>query len=214
MDMLKTVVKEWIQPSLKSHKFKKRGLRWNRDRGCFVDVVSVQKATYSTEQAVVFTINLGVFVPSFYEAVWGTAFSGFAMEADCAVQLRLGELMEGKLYGGALDRWWTVSDPVSVESAGSEIRKAFEEELIPFFASLDTFEAIADHMRQITGWQAKIQLITIYRALAEWKSGSTSLALEMLNSMKGKAWESKASAVAEIIKSEDKSEERKLKKQG
>ena len=201
MHMQDKIVKDSIQPLLKSHQFKKKGLQWNRDRGCFVDVITVQEAKHSTEDAEVFTLNLGVFVPSFFEAVWSRALSGFATEADCAVRLRLGDLMQGKLYGDAVDQWWTLSDSGSSESSSDEIRRAIEEKVIPFFARFDTFEAIAGHLRQMRGWQANNPLMTIYRALAEWKSGSTSLALQVLDGVKGKAWESKASAVVEMINS-------------
>jgi uncharacterized protein YbaA (DUF1428 family) len=52
-----------------------------------LDVITVQEAKHSTQTEQVFTINLGVFVKSFYEAVWGRPLSGFATEADCAVSV-------------------------------------------------------------------------------------------------------------------------------
>ena len=76
-----------------------------------------------TEQ--VFTINLGVFVKSFYEAVWGRPLNGFATEADCDVSVRLGALMQGKPFGDANDKWWTINGtPQCNNSLGSEIQSA------------------------------------------------------------------------------------------
>lgn len=193
------MAKASIQPRLKAYGFKKRGLLWNRERSPFIDVVSVQEAEFSAEGAEVFTVNIGVFVPSFFEAVWTRPLSGFATEADCAVRLRLGDLLQDRIYGDAEDQWWEIASVADVESEGNEVRRAIEEKAIPFLEGFDGSEALVRHLRQVKGWQSKNPLHTIYRALAESEVGDTSTALELLKGVKSGAWKLKAEALSRTI---------------
>jgi hypothetical protein len=200
MNQLNQFVEESMQPFLKSQGFKKKGLLWNRERGIFTDVVTLQEAKHSTPENAVFTINLGVFVNPLFEIVWSKALNGFATEADCAVRLRLGDLIQNKPYGDAHDQWWTLpDDSESVALISQEIQKALEEMAIPFLEKFQDCEAIAEHLRQVKGWQAKNALFLIYRALAEWKSGSATSALKSLDAVQGKAWESKVATAREMV---------------
>ena len=122
-----------------------------------------------TEQ--VFTINLGIFVKSFYEAVWGRPLNGFATEADCDVSVRLGAKYN--------PRWWGVGTPF--------LDRFFE------------YNIIAEHLKQVKGWQSKNPLMMIYRALAEWKNGKSKVASETLSGIKGKSWESKVNAIRDGV---------------
>jgi len=197
---LEGIVRGVIQPVLKSGGFKTRGLRWNRNRGDFVDVVTVQEAKYSTAEKQVFTLNLGVFVKSFYEAVWQKPSSGLVTEADCAIRVRLGDLVQGKPYGDALDQWWEIENSTHTgDLAGREIENALRELGLPFLERFDNFRMIADHLQKIRGWQAKNPLTLLYRALAEWEMGDSSSALETLTVIKGKAWELKADVVRDMF---------------
>lgn len=200
MNLFNQLIEESVQPLLKSRGFKRKGLQWNRERGMYIDVVSLQEAKHSTLEKVVFTINLGVFVKPFFEAVWGKTLNGFATEADCVIRLRLGDLIQNNPYGDALDQWWTLpAESEGVESPNEEIRKALEGKAIPFLESFQDFGAVAEHLSQVKGWQAKNDLLLIYRALAEWKNGSATSALRTLDAVKGKAWESKATTAREMV---------------
>jgi hypothetical protein len=202
MTMLDKIVKQSIQPFLRSIGFKKKGLQWNRERGDFVDVVTIQAAKYNTSEKQAFTVNLGVFVKSFYEAVWQKSPSGFAMEADCAVRVRLGNLMQGKPYGDALDQWWKIEPSTPDGSIGEEVEKALRELGIPFLEQFGNHEMIASHLQKVEGWQAKNPLIALYLALAEWKTGAPRVALETLGTIKGKAWKPKADVIHKLIESD------------
>jgi hypothetical protein len=197
---LNDIVGETIQPFLKSIGFKKKGLQWNRDRGDFVDVLTVQEAKHSTSAKQVFTLNLGVAVKSCHEAVWQKLLSSSVSEADCPVRLRLGDLIQGKPFGDANDQWWEVEGGTqSAQLIGEQIVDALKDMGIPFLERFETFGAVADHLKKVRGWQAKNPLALIYRAFAEWKNGDGDGALDTLTAVKGKAWEAKAAAVREMI---------------
>jgi hypothetical protein len=193
------IVGETIQPLLKPLGFKKRGLQWNRDRGDFVDVLTVQEAKHSTPEKRVFTLNLGVAVKFFHEAVWQKSLSSSVSEADCPVRLRLGDLIQGRLFGDANDQWWEIEDTQSAKLIGKQLADALKDMGIPFLQRFDTFGAVANHLKAVQGWQAKNPLTLIYRALAEWKDGDCNGALDTLTAIKGKSWEAKTAAVREMI---------------
>ena len=70
---------------------------------------------------------------------------------------------------------------------------------IPFLDRFFEYNIIAEHLKQVKGWQSKNPLMMIYRALAEWKNGKSKVASETLSGIKGKSWESKVNAIQEII---------------
>ena len=193
------LVVEEIQPVLKERGYRKRRRYWNRSRGEFVDVVGIQESKSSDAKCRDFTVNLGIYVPSFYGVVWGEP-KDFANEAQCAVRLRLGNLMQGEPIGHGPDIWWTMSDgdDEAAMAAGREIREALEEFGIPFLERFGDFSTLAEHMRNLTGWQSKYPLSQMYRALAEWRSGDTDRALETLARIR-KGWEEKVRIVRDVI---------------
>lgn len=71
---------------------------------------------------------------------------------------------------------------------------------IPFLDRFFEYNIIAEHLKQVKGWQSKNPLMMIYRALAEWKNGKSKVASETLSGIKGKSWESKVNAIQEIIR--------------
>jgi len=196
---LNDIVGKSIQPLLKSVGFKKKGLQWNRDRGEFVDVLTVQEAKYSTLEKQVSTVNLGIAIPEFREIIWPN-IKASPTEADCVVRVRLCDLIQGKPFGDANDQWWKIEDAAqSAELIGREIEDALKGIGIPFYERFDSFSAIVDHLRRVRGWQEKNPLILIYRSLAEWRMGISNDALQTLTLIKGTAWEAKAASVRNII---------------
>jgi hypothetical protein len=196
--ILTAFVTDFVSPSLKSHGFKKNAYLWNRSRGAFIDVISVQEAIYSNEQ-VTFTLNLGVAVPKFLEDVWRKPFQGFATEADCAVRARLGDLIQGKIHGNARDQWWSISDHSGSASLGVELAQHIEGYVFPFLDHFDNYESIASHLRESVGWIARSQFHIICSALAESMCGRGTDAIAKLESIQGDAWRSKIPYLQEII---------------
>lgn len=166
-----------------------------------MDVITVQEASYSTSAHEAFTINLGVAVPEFRKVIWPDKDKKILSEAECVVRVRLGDLMQGKLHGGALDQWWEIDGVAgSAETIGQEIENALKVLGIPFLERFDKFSAIVGHMHKTKGWQTKNPLMVLYRALAEWKAGASNEALESLSNVKGKAWKAKVDVVRKLIK--------------
>lgn len=198
-NMISTVATDYLTPVLKSHGFKKRGNQWNRVRGYFVDVVTLQEANFSRENETVFTLNIGVSVTEFVEAVWPNSITGFLTEAECAVRVRLGDLLQGKIYGDSTDQWWSISSQDSVESVGSEVAAAVDDYAIPFLEVFNDYDSIADHLRKSSGWTANSPFHLICGALAEAKCNRRAEALARLALIKGKAWKDKIPMLQQLI---------------
>ena len=194
---------EYLSGPLKIRGFKKSRLQWNRIRGDFVDVVSVQEATYSTGELTALTMNLGVFVPSFFAAIWTKPHSGFVTDADCAIRVRLGDLIQQKLYGDALDQWWTLTDRDSLVAVGNEVSCAIDEFALAFFESIDDYDAIATHLSRITGSASRTPIHFLNRCLAEWKNGNQTEALAQLDHVSAKAWLPKVQVIKTLICNEN-----------
>lgn len=194
---------QYLSGPLKIRGFNKSRLQWNRIRGDFIDVVSVQEATYSTDELIALTINLGVFVPSFFAAIWTKPHSGLVTDADCVIRIRLGDLIQRKLYGDALDQWWILTDGDSLVAVGNEVACAFEEFALSFFDSIDDYDLIATHLGRITGSASRTPIHFLNRCLAEWKSGNQTEALAQLDHISAKAWLPKVQIIKALICTED-----------
>lgn len=197
--MLNKLVKDSLQPKLKAHGFRKKALSWNRSRGEFIDVVTVQEAGHSTAEEIVFTVNIGLFVPEFFRIIWGKECNAFATEADCLIRLRLGDLIQGKLYGDSKDQWWTLSNENDFSTVSERIEDSLECEALPFLVSVDSYESAFEHVNQIGGWQSKDVQWNIQKALLEWKNGRSDKAVKALDEITAKAWQPRVVAAKNAI---------------
>jgi hypothetical protein len=201
--MLNTLIKKSFQIELKSHGFNKKGHSWNRSRGEFIDVLTIQEAKYSSSEEMTFTVNIGVFVPNFFNIMWGQEPQGFANEADCVVRLRLSDLIQGRLHGDAQDEWWSLASGSDLNPISKEIVDHLSHKVIPFWESMDNYESISKHTRKVEGWQLKDAQWRMQSALVEWKCGRPTKAAEILGDIKATAWLPRVSKVMKIIGDKD-----------
>ena len=198
---LRQLIRLYIHPLLKELGFRRKALRWNRERGQFVDLISVQKATYSTECEEVFTVNLGVFAHWFYNTVWQVPHVGIVSEVDCTIRPRLGELIQDKPFGGAFDQWWTLTSIDDVKTVGTEVKTALINKALPFFQSIVDYRVINDHLDRLVGWQSKNELNKIYHALAKWKIGEKVESERILNQI-APCWKERADLVLDCLRTQ------------
>lgn len=194
MNGANAIAKCWIQPLLRSHGFRKNGHRWNRKRSDFVDVVTIQIASYSSKGNESFTVNLGVAVPDFVKIIWPKMTKRWLVDADCAVRCRLGRLQDK-----SLDQWWTISNG-DHKLIGQEIHSVLDTKGIPFMEKVEDYISLVSCLRQEKGWHQKRPDTTVYLALAEWKVGNADSALQILDGLIGAGgWASIATAIRESI---------------
>ena len=143
-------------------------------------------------------MNIGVFVPSFYEKVWGKRVTGFALEVNCVIRFRLGDLLQDALSGGALDTWWELNDDKDIDAAGDVLRLALEHRVLPTLDAITDFGRMESFASRLGGWWSKYGLFHIYLALLNIEIGNAGAAEEILNGMlaeKNNGWSAKAEQV-------------------
>ena len=195
---IQQIIANPIQPILKQAGFRKKGHLWNRYRERFVDVLDIQRAKVDVPGSEEFTINLGIFVPEFYEVVWGEKIKGFAKEVDCAFRLRIGPLLQECAAREALDIWWNLESQKDVESAGEEISCALRDKVLPFFESFRSIQDIHDYIENVEPGKHNDLLAQIYLALAKIAIGDADACDKILMSIiqgPSKGWADRASLI-------------------
>jgi len=198
MDRIDKLAKEYVTPLLKTNEFKKKKLSWNRARGSFVDIVDIQELPGSTQDNERFVLNIGIFVPDYYETVWGQPYKGFAQEADAVFRVRLGDLLKREFserVNGSLINLDSDSDILVI---GKELCSAIEKKVLPCFESFSDFQSLHDFIDSMGGWQKEYPLMQIYSALLKQSLGEKDSAKAILDGLitgKNKAWATHAQRI-------------------
>ncbi|WHI49784.1 DUF4304 domain-containing protein [Microbulbifer sp. MLAF003] len=202
MNRIENLAKGYLTPSLKKSGFKKKKLSWNRNRGSFIDVIEIQESKGSVHGCERFTINIGVFIPSFYELVWNEPYKGFVKEVDCVVRFRLGALLQEDFTGKALDTWWDLEADEDVDKTGVELKSDLEGKVLPFLDSMSDLNHLHDFIDDMAGWQQQYPLMQIYFALIKNSLGDKECSVNILNDLisgKNQAWADRAKKVASAL---------------
>ena len=197
--MIKIIAEHYLHPLLKSYGFRKRGLGWNRKKGNFVNVITLQKAKHSTSTSQEVTGNVGIFIPEFYYAVYGRNVD-FVSEAECPVRVRFGEIILDNYSGETLDQWWNVNSS-SVETVAEDFINLVEQKVIPFFDSIYDYFTIEKYLSQVGSWKRKMPYIQLCTALVYWKNGKLSSFNDILSSVDSN-WADKIENVRKWIEQE------------
>ena len=195
---LATILTDVVQPLLARVGFKGKSYLWNRDRGGFIDVIEFQlgKATVRSQEQ--FTINAGVFVPRFYELTWGKKHKGFVREVDCTVRGRVGQIIQSRFDGKALDKWWHLDTEEATFICSSELPTVLTQHILPFLEEHGSFRHIYDFLSARAGWEREFPLNRLYLALVLSELGhqekADSVFHELLN-CESKAWVDRTKSV-------------------
>lgn len=181
-----TPVLRALDPILSSEGFTRRGQRWNRRSGLFVDVIHAQVAKAGNT----FTINLGTADPEVFERSNGSPLPNPVNDFHCTVTTRLGFLTTGR------DAWWELGDqdaPMDVATKmrshglpwldGMHSREAIERYLTEHLSGLFPYEVIyLAVLRQMLGRLDEACAVLAERQprlLGDWPSTFAKLRAEM-----------------------------------
>ena len=195
LSKLAALIKGYMVPELKPSGFKKKGLSWNRSRNSFIDVVNIQKYRTGAFDNEKFTLNIGIFVPVFYEIIWGAPYKGFIKEEDCFIRFRLGDLLQDDFSGKAFDIWWELKTDDDVVKIGAELQAAVNEKVLPFLESMNDYQKSQEFIDNMGGWQKDYPLMQIHIALLRKMLGDHDAAasiFEELISGKNNSWADRA----------------------
>lgn len=192
------IIEEQIHYLLKNFGFRKSGLVWNRQRQDFVDIVTVQNASYYSDAHKIFTINVGICAPELGNIIWSNFPSKKYTESECVLRFRLGDFIPDNLSYQKEDKWWDASDMTNVNI--EEILNLLKVKVLPFFNKITSYQDIHDAWELQGEGIRKIKVNLIYYSLIKWKIGDVPSAIGMLRGCEGDAWGNKANEILTKIK--------------
>jgi len=195
MSRVENLIKESFSSVLRESGFRRKGHRWNRERGSFIDVVEVQRPKVNITGDESFAVEGGVFVPEFYEPIWREKPPQFAKTVDCPVRARTDEI--ARIAGAPPSRqWWRLVGEDDYESLKVNMPSVLRELVLPF---LERYKSMADiHAALLNprGMQAVNNFRKFHLAIAKAKLGDITGAKSVLEEAAKTGWGSRATLVA------------------
>jgi hypothetical protein len=135
------MVRDALQPMLKTAGFAKKGLNFYRRRTATVEVINLQRSCWNSVERLEFFVNIGSYVPAL-DAAWGEPILEFPKEYECHFRRRLEALAP---FG--CDRFG-FSSPAEAIEIQPKLRAALAEALafLEKMDSLDGFLTVAVQM--------------------------------------------------------------------
>jgi hypothetical protein len=126
---------------LKPLGFKKKGNNFYLQKVGFGQHINFQKSPWRNKEDISFTINTGVFLPSFWSTLdynAGLPIPEFPSETQCILRRRIGELMND------LDTWWDVNDKTNLDDLTSLQLSLLDKVILPHFNFMETVDNVKD----------------------------------------------------------------------
>lgn len=203
---VETLAKETVAPIMSSAGFRKKRFTWNRNRAGFIDVVNIQRDKIPHKDMDVFTMNIGIFVPEFFQIIWGKPKNSYAIEADCPIDMRIGTFFRDDLDESlSYDKWWeveserTLSERTLIE-ASIEIAHILQQRVIPFFERFNTIQDIHDFMKGYSGGLKEFPLYKLYFAIAKYYINDIEGCRKIVEECRKTTWKPRADIVYEALK--------------
>ena len=133
----KAVIASLHARHLKGLNFRKGGNTWIRENQ-WPQVINVQLSQWNTSEAATLTLNCGIFIEAFHQAIGGLPLKGALKEYDCDIRSRIGSLHSDKK-----DIWWTVTSQTNADDLAETLFAEIRDFVLPWFERLVTFENIA-----------------------------------------------------------------------
>jgi hypothetical protein len=131
---------------LKPLGFKKKGNNFYLQKVGFGQHINFQKSPWRTKDDISFTINTGVFLPSFWSTHFdynvGKPIPEFPSETECILRRRIGQLMN------ELDTWWDVNEKTNLDELTSLQLSLLDKVILPHFDFIKTLDNVKDLVNQ------------------------------------------------------------------
>lgn len=145
------IVRHSIHPFLRERGFIRKGRTWNRDLGEVRHVINIQTdARFERDDLdrspipSSFTVNLGVFIPYYYETMWSEATPpSFIKEDVCPIHYRMRDPDDPRQ-----EHWWFVDTATDIETVGRDVANALIRDGLPFVDGLGSLRAILEWLGQ------------------------------------------------------------------
>ena len=186
-----TSLAQSLHAVLRPRGFRKKGARWNRASGSFVDVIDIQKSQWSFS----FTVNCGVFLPSAYTLLWEKQPAKFVSEVSCTVRSRIGGLIDDH------DLWWDVKQETIPQDVIDDVVTKVEAYVLPFLDGLHSLKAMEAYLVEKQVAKYGMCPEAIFLAILICQNGRRDEALALMNDLiERDLWAERAGAVVERMR--------------
>ena len=141
--VIDVILTQYLVPLMKSQGFRRKGQRFWREAGKFIDELDLQKQWFNAKSSARFTINLGVYFPPV--GGWGGVRVS-AMppkEYECTICERI-----GFLFGKHLDFWWEVHGIRQVPVIGKDVCDKITRFALPWLEAMHDLRAMLRYNRE------------------------------------------------------------------
>jgi len=201
MKRIDSIAKEYLAPLLKKNGFKKKKNAWNRERGDLIDIIEIDVLRGSTQNNERFVLNIGLFVPAFFETIWNEKHKGFAQDADAVMRLRLEDFLDDS-FSEQINKPWVDLDFDDITNIGLKISKAVEDRVLPRLDGVTDFNTLDLLADEVESRHKEYPLAQICFALLKFQNGKHDEATKILGLIatgKNKAWATRAKEVLSSI---------------
>lgn len=200
-EVLDTLVHVAIHPLLKSHAFQRRKLTWNRRLGEITQVIDLQTGRWGTHRHLDFTFNVGLFVPSVYEAVWDKRSPSFVSISACAYVVRAADLAAGgNLVSSTTDEWWDITSDTDLATLRASVTEALTLRVLPFLEHHTSERSVLALLLAKAGMRGDGGQESVYAAVILQNMGESVRAAQLLKAVvvgdRFDGWGPKAAIVA------------------
>lgn len=127
------LITEYLHETLKVHGFTRKGLSWNSTSNDFINVINMQSFSYSDENKLDFTFNIGIAHNKVHSIYWGKILPKYISEVECIFRERVSFFVNEVDYQTFNNNSFTIRKGESLEVLLHEIKHIVINEIIPFF---------------------------------------------------------------------------------
>lgn len=168
-NIVDAVCRDFIQPALRQRDFTKSARTWRRKREAIVHLINIQIGKIGSCRRGDFTMNLGVFEPRIYSAVWNQRMPQKPKIDDACLQVRIGSLglggslLEKDMF---LDQWWDFDENTDIAELGQDLARILITRGVPFLDQFTSLQSIATFLLGHQGYSVQVPLEQLYTGAA------------------------------------------------
>lgn len=160
-DVFKQIVKDVIAPTLKNHRFKKKGNNFARTFPGLSWIINVQSSSWNTSEDVAFTINMGISIESLYGTYYQDEPPKFPLEVESVMRLRISELKSKMdIYE---DNWYKLTPATNLDELTEKIKNDIENVIIPHFLQFQSVQDVIQGLekREVQGYYENPHILAV-----------------------------------------------------
>ena len=183
---LHRLVGEHLTPALKARGFMTKGWAARRAIGSLSHLLEIQPGRWNAEGRGSFTVNLGVFMPSVFSAVWARPSPLWPSTVDAVINRRIGDVMPGGItLPGARGRqnrdyWWNYDPTTDFDQLVLSVLASIIDYALPFLEQFVSAEQVDRFMSESIDSPSSLPVEYLYLAVLKAELGDRQTARRLL----------------------------------